>query len=60
MSSQELLRKIPALNDVELALLSCLIASQHCIVETEHERLDSLQEEVQLVASDSHVKGVWY
>ena len=41
--------KVQELTDVELAILLCLVANQHCIIETEGDALDALQEELQLV-----------
>ena len=49
MEGQAVLPKAQLLTDVELALLLCLVANQHCIIETTEESLDNLEEEVQLV-----------
>lgn len=49
MDSQKTLSKIQELTDVELALLLCLLADQHCIIETNEGNLDSLEEEIVLV-----------
>jgi hypothetical protein len=41
--------KVQALSDIELAVLLCLVADQHCIIETEKQLLDNLQQELELV-----------
>ncbi|MCJ1381249.1 hypothetical protein MMC17_004358 [Xylographa soralifera] len=47
-----MLSKVQDLTDVELALLLCLVANQHCIIETTEEALDKLEDEIQLIASN--------
>jgi hypothetical protein len=42
--------KIQALGDLELAVLLCLIAQQHCIISTQNLLLDTLAQELQLVS----------
>ena len=37
------------LSDIELAVLLCLIAGQHCIIESDLELQHALSEELQLV-----------
>lgn len=49
MSSTELVQKVEDLSDLELALLLCFVANEHCLIWTEEEALDSLQRELQLV-----------
>ena len=49
MDSLALVQKVQELSDVELAILICLIANQHCILQTEDEFIDGLRDEVQLV-----------
>jgi len=44
-----ILAKVQELSDIELALLLCLAADQHCIIQTKEESLDALEEELQLV-----------
>ncbi|KAF1834663.1 hypothetical protein BDW02DRAFT_323358 [Decorospora gaudefroyi] len=44
--------KVQALSDLELAVLICLVADQHCIIEAENSRLGDVQEELKLVASN--------
>jgi hypothetical protein len=51
--------KVQALSDIELAILLCLITDQHCIVETESEALDDLDQEIRLV-SVQKCSGVWH
>ncbi|CAD0090735.1 unnamed protein product [Aureobasidium vineae] len=41
--------KIQALGDLELAVLLCLVAQQHCIISTQNLLLDTLAQELQLV-----------
>ena len=41
--------KAQELSDIELAILLCLVANQHCIIETEKDTLDSLQDELRMV-----------
>jgi len=47
------MQKIQTLGDIELATLICLVADQHCIIETEQACLDHVQDELRLVGSDS-------
>ena len=49
MESQSIVAKVQNLTDIELALLLCLIANQHCIIHTAEESLEALEEELQLV-----------
>ncbi|KAF2190110.1 hypothetical protein K469DRAFT_23526 [Zopfia rhizophila CBS 207.26] len=44
--------KVQALSDIELAVLVCLVTDQHCILETEKELLDGLEQELWIIASD--------
>jgi hypothetical protein len=46
--------KIQALGDLELAVLLCLTAQQHCIISTQNLLLDTLAQELQLVRLYSH------
>jgi hypothetical protein len=41
--------KIQALGDLELAVLLCLVAQQHCMISTQNLLLDTLAHEIQLV-----------
>lgn len=50
MEHEEIVQKIRGLSDVEIATLLCLIANQHCIIQTEDEVIDALQDELQLVS----------
>lgn len=45
--------KIQALGDLELAVLLCLVAQQHCIISTQNILIDSLAHELQLVCLHS-------
>jgi hypothetical protein len=41
--------KVQALSDLELAVLICLVADQHCIIESELSLLSDIEEELKLV-----------
>lgn len=49
-----LVEKVQTLSDLELAALVCLVAEQHCIIQTERELLDNVELELELVSSRSH------
>ena len=49
MSTRDLVHRVEELADLELALLLCFVANEHCLIRTEDEALDSLQHELQLV-----------
>jgi hypothetical protein len=51
MAWQDLIERIHDLSDLELATLLCLIAKEHCIVETDGRSLNNLEQELQLVRS---------
>ncbi|KAI9878614.1 MAG: hypothetical protein M1830_000381 [Pleopsidium flavum] len=51
MDHSDLIDKIHELSDLELATLLCLIANQHCIIETDKDALDELEQELQLIVS---------
>jgi hypothetical protein len=51
MADEALLSKIHGLSDLELAVLICLIAQEHCIIDTEPDALDDLVQELELVAA---------
>ncbi|KAI5251832.1 hypothetical protein E4T42_04013 [Aureobasidium subglaciale] len=44
--------RIQALGDLELAVLLCLVAQQHCIISAPNLLLDSLAQELQLIANN--------
>lgn len=46
---EQLLDKVQALSDLELAVLLCLITEQHCIIEADKDVLPQLEEELRLV-----------
>ena len=50
--SGRIAEKVQALSDIELAALLCLVADQHCIVETEKDLVDGVEQELQLVNVD--------
>lgn len=47
--------KVQTLSDLELAVLICFVAEQHCIIETEEELTNDVAEELKLVKR-SHQK----
>ncbi|KAF1957930.1 hypothetical protein CC80DRAFT_515406 [Byssothecium circinans] len=47
-----IVEKVQVLSDIELAVLLCLITQQHCIIETEHQTLEPLVQEIKLIASN--------
>ncbi|KAI1801388.1 hypothetical protein F4811DRAFT_534712 [Daldinia bambusicola] len=51
MADEDLLQKVHGLEDLDLAALLCLVSREHCIVSTEPDELDTLIEELRLVAS---------
>lgn len=51
MADEVLLEKIHSLSDLELAALLCLVAQEHCIIDTEPEALDDLVYELKLVCT---------
>ncbi|KAI1645561.1 uncharacterized protein F4817DRAFT_342989 [Daldinia loculata] len=53
MADEDLLHRIHGLEDLDLAALLCLVSREHCIVSTEPEELDTLVEELRLVASQT-------
>jgi hypothetical protein len=49
MAEQNLLHKVHDLSDLELATLICLVAQEHCIIDTDEESIDELVQELELV-----------
>lgn len=49
MADQNLLSKVHDLSDLELATLICLVAHEHCIIDTDEESVDELIQELELV-----------
>lgn len=56
MLDTDLVERVQGLTDVELAVLLSLVASQHCIIETEQDTIEALAEELQLVSNASVVR----
>jgi hypothetical protein len=52
MAEETLLDKVHDLSDLELAALICLIAQEHCMIDTEPDVLDDLVQELELVRFD--------
>ncbi|KAG9237715.1 hypothetical protein BJ875DRAFT_438141 [Amylocarpus encephaloides] len=50
MADESLIGKIHELGDLELAALICLVAKEHCIIDTEPDAIDELVDELELVA----------
>lgn len=46
-----IIEKVQILGDLELALLTCLVADQHCIIQTQEEDIENVQEELKLVSA---------
>ncbi|KAF2790665.1 hypothetical protein K505DRAFT_310996 [Melanomma pulvis-pyrius CBS 109.77] len=44
--------KVQALSNIELAVLLCLVADQHCIIETDKQLFHGLEQELRIIASD--------
>jgi len=51
MADEPLIDKIHDLSDLELATLICLVAQEHCIIDTEPDSIDDLVLELELVAA---------
>ena len=49
MENATLVERVQELTDLELAILMSLVVGQHCIIQTDAEHLESLQQELQLV-----------
>ncbi len=49
MENFRLVEEIQELTDLELAMLLCLVADQSCIIQTEQDDIESLEQELQLV-----------
>lgn len=54
MADETLLEKVCDLSDLELAVLLCLTAREHCLISTPPDTLDDLVQELQLVAEYPH------
>lgn len=52
MDVQDFIANVQDLSDLELAALLCLIAKQHCLIETNDDLLDDLASELALIVSD--------
>ena len=50
LDTRDYVDKVHDLSDRELAILLCLIAKQHCLVETEDRLIDDLAHELALVS----------
>jgi hypothetical protein len=50
-SEDHVTEKVQSLSDLELAVLICLVADQHCIIEAERELTRDVVEELKLVGS---------
>ena len=48
---ESIVAKVAGCSDLELATLLCLIAKQHCIIETEEYTINDLSQELALVGS---------
>ncbi|KAK0507808.1 hypothetical protein JMJ35_009697 [Cladonia borealis] len=52
METSPLVERVQDLTDLELAILLSLVAGEHCIIQTEGSALESLEQELRLVASN--------
>ncbi|KAF2025165.1 hypothetical protein EK21DRAFT_77087 [Setomelanomma holmii] len=50
--SDKLAEKVQYLSDIELAVLVCLVADQHCIIEAQQDLLHAVAQELRLVANN--------
>lgn len=50
MADESFIGKIHDLSDLELAALICLVAKEHCIIDTVPDVLDELVDELELVS----------
>jgi hypothetical protein len=50
-SEDRITEKAQSLSDLELAVLICLVADQHCIIEAERQLTHEVVEELKLVGS---------
>jgi hypothetical protein len=57
-SESPLALKVQTLSDIELAILICLVAEQHCIIETDRDERHSVEEELKLVVTDTNYKSI--
>jgi hypothetical protein len=48
-TADRLAEKVQALSDLDLAVLICLVADQHCIIETGNELMQDVSTELRLV-----------
>lgn len=53
----EILQSIRHMSDSELAILICLIADQHCIIESELDSIAKVRDELVSVRLISHIKA---
>ena len=49
MADKTSLDKVHDLSDLELAAMICLVAREHCIIDTEPDSIDDLVQELELV-----------
>ena len=52
MDLEAVVGKVQHLSDLELATLLCLVAKQHCLIETEEDFVDDVAQELALVGHD--------
>jgi len=56
MADASLIDTVHELSDLELAALICLVAQEHCIIDTDPSALDDLVQELELVFSSLLLK----
>jgi hypothetical protein len=49
MELEEIVARVQGLSDLELATLLCLVAKEHCLIETEEELIEAVSQELALV-----------
>lgn len=59
MADETLLDKVHDLSDLELAALICLVAQEHCIIDTEPYAIDELVQELEQVMFDPSICGIY-
>ena len=59
MADEILLDKVQSLSDLELAALICLVAQEHCIIDTEPDTIDELVQELEQVRCSPIIRVIY-
>lgn len=51
MNLEDIVARVQDLSDLEIATLLCLVAKQHCLIETEEELIHDVSHELALVGT---------